>query len=1227
MDELLQRKCGRLHERLVGHELSWPFLSPVDPVAMNLPTYFDVVRTPMDLSTMASKLATHQYASPEDYRADLVLMCENAIEFNKDDDHEDSVCGMAKRMLRFGLSEWEKEFSETPKASRDGASPVVSPSAKAAKSSMFDLTIDRNFEFDGGSGFGVTLPSNRPLPATAIAIAAPVGSPTDAHRFTFTNPDDVESEHFTMSADGLVHMAPSQPSEFIALSEWMRQSSMFNVLTSLRFFKHYLIYKAFSQWSSNVLFKLYCRQRKALKTRLYLAKETFCQPLLQIKRVMSQEVLSVVLLDLRAQKTYESSAFVEYQATKRGEGSKQFETCIEKLQGIIQKVCVDVKNLTKAPDPHDDFLSDAPFGNGSGSGQEKTKSIVAVKSEQQQRRKLFKRAAEEAAMISDLIRLVDYITVESLVILAVQSCREFLLELNKQIRRDLVVKISNDYADAAEYVKIFDNVRPIYEYDKVWDFDEYAQRSHTYDKVWDFDEYAQRSHTVTTLKADMLQISTWEKELEKMRAGQTIGILHVESRKLKQTLIPMTTAKLDAMKGLVKDLARAKCKNQLIEYKQRIQALLQRPQHLKEFAAHVERVQALKSKQKALVKNTNVVDELYRLLGNYGVRISSEDMVQLDDLRSVQDSYREETEAVDAFIQSRLGEMTQQLDSNIQRLDEQFEDPSHVKSELEAVKQRLSQLDELSRQYTEYQTLFNQTPFKYLNLQATQEYFGTVESLWVAVERWNMTYRNAMTNPFVEVNAEELSKEVAVAYKDANDVTSIFKDRAADFKLKMPVILELGNPAMKDRHWEKIFKALRQPWYPGILFTLENLIAFEALEMKDLIGEVSATASGEAQIEASLQKIKQGWDQMQFSCLSHRDQKDVFILGSLEEILTLLEDNQVTLQTMMGSRFILGVKDEVDRWNKRLSMLSETLDEWIQCQRSWMYLETIFCAEDIQKQLPVEAQKFALVDKNWKNVMLRTSIDPSVIRSVDSGSEILDQFKMSNKILEEIQKSLEDYLETKRMAFPRFYFLSNDELLEILSQTRDPRAVQPHLGKCFDAMKSIRFEEGSGAPIGGSGKTTPFLINAMLWLHEEARVFRDRLIDGDDRAWFNKACAELLLEHCKVSWAPERFESLLYGDYLTRENRTYRPVDDLHKLNGLLIEYLEEYNITFPSQMHLVFFHDAMHHISRICRVLRQPRGNALLVGVGGSGRQSLTRLAAFMADYKTFSIEITHRA
>lgn len=99
---------------------------------------------------------------------------------------------------------------------------------------------------------------------------------------------------------------------------------------------------------------------------------------------------------------------------------------------------------------------------------------------------------------------------------------------------------------------------------------------------------------------------------------------------------------------------------------------------------------------------------------------------------------------------------------------------------------------------------------------------------------------------------------------------------------------------------------------------------------------------------------------------------------------------------------------------------------------------------------------FMLVDKFWREHMLRTNKDRIVINFVDGGG-LRKKFEDNNKRLDEIKQKLEDYLTTKRAAFPRFFFLTNDELIQILSQTRNPQAVQPYLNKCFDAIKRVKF--------------------------------------------------------------------------------------------------------------------------------------------------------------------------
>lgn len=156
----------------------------------------------------------------------------------------------------------------------------------------------------------------------------------------------------------------------------------------------------------------------------------------------------------------------------------------------------------------------------------------------------------------------------------------------------------------------------------------------------------------------------------------------------------------------------------------------------------------------------------------------------------------------------------------------------------------------------------------------------------------------------------------------------------------------------------------------------------------------------------------------------------------------------------------------------------------------------------------------------------------------------------------------------------------------------------------------------------GITQVTPAKISkkdelAKVWCHEASRVFRDRLVDVKDRAWFDDVLMQQLHRRFGLQWYPEDFNDLLFGDYLSKGDKTYELVFDKNRLAKVLKDCAEDYSVVHNKPMDLVFFNDAMNHLSRVCRIIRQPRGNGLLVGVGGSGRQSLTRLAAHMADYR----------
>lgn len=144
-----------------------------------------------------------------------------------------------------------------------------------------------------------------------------------------------------------------------------------------------------------------------------------------------------------------------------------------------------------------------------------------------------------------------------------------------------------------------------------------------------------------------------------------------------------------------------------------------------------------------------------------------------------------------------------------------------------------------------------------------------------------------------------------------------------------------------------------------------------------------------------------------------------------------------------------------------------------------------------------------------------------------------------------------------------------------------------------------------------------------LWVHETFRVFRDRLVDQSDRNKFTEIVHEMMKKYLDMEWEIKDYTNVLFGDYDNAENH-YVKLGDTNSLNARLNDALEFYNTQFSTQMNLVFFDDAIAHLTRIARIIRSQRGNALLVGVGGSGRRSLAQLGASILEQKVFSIEIT---
>lgn len=180
-----------------------------------------------------------------------------------------------------------------------------------------------------------------------------------------------------------------------------------------------------------------------------------------------------------------------------------------------------------------------------------------------------------------------------------------------------------------------------------------------------------------------------------------------------------------------------------------------------------------------------------------------------------------------------------------------------------------------------------------------------------------------------------------------------------------------------------------------------------------------------------------------------------YLLKGYDDVMTKLDELIVGTQTMLGSSYMKGsLKVETQKWETTLNNISELMEAMMKTQRNWMYLEPIFSSGDISATMPLEARMFGEVDALWRKTMESIHDEPGIMELTEKEG-IKNSFDDANRKLDKIQKSLNDYLEQKRLIFARFFFLGSDELLQILANTKDPLLVQPYMNKCFEGINSV----------------------------------------------------------------------------------------------------------------------------------------------------------------------------
>ena len=268
-------------------------------------------------------------------------------------------------------------------------------------------------------------------------------------------------------------------------------------------------------------------------------------------------------------------------------------------------------------------------------------------------------------------------------------------------------------------------------------------------------------------------------------------------------------------------------------------------------------------------------------------------------------------------------------------------------------------------------------------------------------------------------------------------------------------------------------------------------------------------ANHQAELLTILHKISAFWTSNFIHCNPYSDYKDVYLLESNSELLMKIDECLVDLNRVLRSPYVDTVLAEAEKQSKLFNNLQELLEEWRIHQNNWLFLEPLF-NNSYFKAFPKELKAFNIADNNWRKVM-KLAKEFSAKKWAEQ-ENALQTLKNNSVVYANLKKLIPDFLRKKRDVFHRFYMVSDQELITMLSKCKDFKSIEPHIHRVFQGIDKFEYnstdKDSQSQPTGlvnFDGETLPLkMIRVGNEPEEIFKVLEDCM----------KISTKALIKHC-----------------------------------------------------------------------------------------------------------------